>query len=138
MLGAIVFEARGFTIVIYNANTNCLCESIVCFREYSGLQKLFKCFTIIWVTKALQMFYYITICFHIMPTGLDPSNVLNLWSNILQSMMKLQKYWVICENSGLHFIVRWFFRVTYSSHMPYDCNGNLIFPESYMFWIFLI
>ena len=117
MLGAIVFEVRGFTIVIYNANTNCLCESIAYFREYSGLQKLFKCFTIFWVTKALQMFYYITICFHIMATGLDPSNVLNLWSNILQSMMKLQKYWVICENSGLHFIVRWFFRVTYSSHM---------------------
>ena len=40
-----------------------------------------------------------------MATGLEP-NVLNLWSNILQSMMKLEKYWVICENSSLHFIVR--------------------------------
>ena len=61
-------------------------------------------------------------------TGLKPSNELNLWSNTLQSMIKLQKYWIICENSGLHFIVRWFFRVTYSSHIPYDYNGN-IFPE---------
>ena len=52
-------------------------------------------------------------------------NALNLWSNTLLFMMKLQKYWVICENSSLHFIVRWFFRVTYSFHMPYDCNGNM-------------
>ena len=28
---------------------------------------------------------------HIIATGLEPLNVLNLWSNILQSMMKLQK-----------------------------------------------
>ena len=44
------------------------------------------------VTKAFQMMSHTTICLHIMATGLEPSNVLNLWSNILQSMMKLHEY----------------------------------------------
>ena len=49
---------------------------------------------------------YNNLLTHNGPTGLEPSNVLNLWSNILQSIMKLQKYWVIFENFRLHFIAR--------------------------------
>ena len=97
------------------------------------LQRLFQ------VTNAFQILSYITICLHIMTTGLEPSNVLNLWTYVFQSMMNLKKYWVICENSALHFIVRWFFRVTYSSHMAYDCNGNMIFSEKlYVLFAFFL